>query len=345
MEPTISLCIPTYNRASLLNAALRQISGQWAEEFEDHIEIIVSDNSSTDDTLGVLQKFAAQFPRIFLRIHLSSENKGPDANIYQTVQMAHGVFVYILSDDDLLLPGALMKLLDLINDFPELDAFSLNIRSFRESPVEITPCWAPLPKDTIVQDCNKALVLLNPLFLSVFAFRRSLISANDYSRAIGTNLLQSYLFLDVMAHGNGILVTAEPYLAQRQENTSGWNFFRVMTTNLRDWLTRAEEIGFSPSASSTFLAHHLRSQIVSAIISFKLYGRTSKLGPGASTHPEANTYRDGMRRLWQVYGPEPFLLIVVFPLILVPGGLMRQVRNLYHLLRPRKAIPLAVHAK
>ena len=110
-------------------------------------------------------------------------------------------------------------------------------------------------------------------------------------------------------------------------------------------LTRAEEIGFSPSASSTFLAHHLRSQIVSAIISFKLYRRTSKLGPGASTHPEANTYRDGVRRLWQVYGPEPFLLIVVFPLILVPGGLMRQVRNLYHLLRPRKAIPLAVHAE
>ena len=334
MKPTISLCIPTYNRASLLDEALRQISGQWVPGFEDYVEIIVSDNASTDNTPDILQKFAHDFAQIPLRVSRSPENRGPDTNIYNTVQMAHGIFVYIISDDDILLPGAIRKLLCLIKEFPELDGFSLNIRSFRESPLEISPCWVPLLKDTIVEDCNKIILLLNPLFLSVFAFRRSLLAANDYSYTIGTNLLQSYLFLDVMAHGNGILVTAEPFLAQRQENTGGWNFFRVMTTNLRDWLTRAEEIGFSHSASSTFLARHLRTQIMTSIISFKLNGRASKLGP------EANTYWDGMRRLWQVYGPEPFLLLVIFPLILIPGVLMRHVRDIYRFLRPHKAIPL-----
>lgn len=329
MQPILSLCIPTYNRSLLLQEALLAIAAQWEDTFTSQIEINISDNASTDDTPQVLRQFAAAHPQITLHSVRSPENRGPDANIYQAVQMSQGTFVYILSDDDILLPGAVRKLLILIKTFPTLDGFSLNIRSFRHTPEECTPSWLSVTKDTVIQDRNEALHQLNLLFLSVFAFRRSLIAAKDYQKWIGTNLLQSYLFLDVLTHDQGILVTTRPYLAQRQENTSGWNFFRVMTINTRDWLTQAEEMGFSHAAVSAWLAQHLRKQIMSSVLHFKLNGCRSKLAP------ETRAYGEAMSWLRQIYGFDPFLWCVLFPLMLMPERMLQGLRTMSHLLRIR----------
>lgn len=45
-RPVVTVCIPTYNRRGLLSAALTSVLGQSLRD----IEVIVSDNASTDDT-------------------------------------------------------------------------------------------------------------------------------------------------------------------------------------------------------------------------------------------------------------------------------------------------------
>ena len=329
MKPTISLCIPTFNRAPLLREALERIGEQWAEDPQCSLELIVSDNASTDDTPQVLQEFAAKYTCFSLRVYRACTNQGPDANIYQAIKMAQGTFVYILSDDDILLPGALKKLFCLIHRHSTLDGFCLNIKSFIHSPEEPTPVWFVLEEDTIITNCNNALELLRPAFLSVIAFRRTLVADFDYSDKIGTNLLQSYLFLDVMAHNQGLYVTAQPFLAQRRDNTSGWNYYRVMATGLSDWLAQAEKMGFSRSVVSRILGDHLRGNVFSSTLSFKL------AGSGAGLAPSYANYFDGIQRLLKVYGPNPFLLLLVIPLMLTPGFLLRGLRSFYKMLTTR----------
>jgi len=52
-KPLVSIIIPTYNRANYLEKAIESVLKQTYE----NIEIIVSDNASTDNTMEVMQKY------------------------------------------------------------------------------------------------------------------------------------------------------------------------------------------------------------------------------------------------------------------------------------------------
>lgn len=63
-KPLLSICIPTYNRVDYLRNSLESIINQ--EEFKlGKVEIIISDNASTDNTKEVAQKYADTYKNIF----------------------------------------------------------------------------------------------------------------------------------------------------------------------------------------------------------------------------------------------------------------------------------------
>ena len=333
MKPILSLCIPTYNRSAFLRESLEAALSQIAEaSYLDQVEVVVSDNASTDTTAETLEHLRVSYPQIRLRVHRQTENRGPDINIYQTVQMAEGEFAYLVSDDDVLLPGAVVTLMELISEHPDLDAFALNIRSFISSPLEDGPLWFPISRDLIIWDREEALSQFHAvqiMFLSVFAFRRSLALTQDHADRAGTNLLQSYCFIDVLAQGRGLLMTAAPYLAQRKDNTGGWAFWKVMTTNLRDLLDYMERQGFTSAVVARLLALHLRD-VYTATRYFKL------TPPLEAFTPSASSYQDGIRRLLRLYGLNPYLIFVLIPWMIVPDALAKKARGVYKCLSVRR---------
>ena len=54
VQPTVTVCIPTYNRPEMLRASLQSVLWQ---SYRD-IEVIVSDNASVTDTFEVVESFA-----------------------------------------------------------------------------------------------------------------------------------------------------------------------------------------------------------------------------------------------------------------------------------------------
>jgi len=54
----LSVCISTVNRAAFLGATLENLVAQATEE----LEIVVSDNASTDETGKVVAEYALRFP-------------------------------------------------------------------------------------------------------------------------------------------------------------------------------------------------------------------------------------------------------------------------------------------
>lgn len=61
MTPLLSICIPTYNHAELLDRALARLTSLPAFASGD-VEVVLSDNASTDGTRAVGERYAAAFP-------------------------------------------------------------------------------------------------------------------------------------------------------------------------------------------------------------------------------------------------------------------------------------------
>lgn len=66
--PEVTIAIPTYNRASLLKEAIQSVLNQTYKDFE----LLICDNTSTDNTEGVVSTFSD--PRI--KYHKNKNNIG-----------------------------------------------------------------------------------------------------------------------------------------------------------------------------------------------------------------------------------------------------------------------------
>lgn len=100
-KPLISVIIPTFNRAEILQRCLAHLAAQSLSP--EHFEIIVVDDGSSDATPQVL---AAAAQRIAL-VHQRQGNLGPAAARNRALRLARGDWVLFLNDDALLEPDAL----------------------------------------------------------------------------------------------------------------------------------------------------------------------------------------------------------------------------------------------
>ena len=110
--PLVSVCIPTYNAASVVGEALA------SARLQDYapLEILVLDNCSSDDTGKVVGGISGADPRVRYVRH--DENMGMARNFTACVSMARGEFVQILCADDVLEPGCVSALAGAIQSHP-----------------------------------------------------------------------------------------------------------------------------------------------------------------------------------------------------------------------------------
>ncbi|MDO9382734.1 MAG: glycosyltransferase family 2 protein [Hyphomicrobiaceae bacterium] len=114
-DPVLSICIPTYNRADFLDYLLTDIAGS---QFPFAIELVISDNASTDLTRQVVEKHAANGLPISYYRH--DVNKGSVANYLSAHRRARGKFVMYAADDDLLIPGAVADAVGFLQNNPRV---------------------------------------------------------------------------------------------------------------------------------------------------------------------------------------------------------------------------------
>jgi len=97
----LSICIPTFNRADYLPTLLDSILAQ--EPFACELEIVISDNASSDGTQAVLEQYGPRFER-FVH-HRMERNMGADLNFLKVVELASGEFCWLMGSDDKIEPG------------------------------------------------------------------------------------------------------------------------------------------------------------------------------------------------------------------------------------------------
>jgi glycosyltransferase involved in cell wall biosynthesis len=112
-EIAFSICLPTYNRAPLLDGLFENLSSLVGPRFE----LVVVNDGSTDGTADRLAELSAAAP--FPVVQLSTPGHGLGAAINAALDHASGEFIVIMDDDDRLKPYALQRALDVWNSIPE----------------------------------------------------------------------------------------------------------------------------------------------------------------------------------------------------------------------------------
>lgn len=121
--PVLSVCVPTYDRCEVLADLLATVMPQL-HACEGQVELVISDNASTDGTPGLLESLRSE---VDVRVHRHTANLGMAANImFAAQQIARGKYVWVVGDDDLIPPGSLNRVLDLIATHPDVPFFFVN---------------------------------------------------------------------------------------------------------------------------------------------------------------------------------------------------------------------------
>jgi glycosyltransferase involved in cell wall biosynthesis len=140
--PRVSVVIPTFNRSDLLKQAIASVLGQSLTD----IEVLVSDNGSTDDTAAVVAAFDDDRLR-----HLPLEaNVGMIANLDRCLTLGSAPYVLILHDDDVMQARNVEAKLAVADAHPEV-AFVHSAFSFIDAGGQVTQQWMAwgLPIDPI----------------------------------------------------------------------------------------------------------------------------------------------------------------------------------------------------
>lgn len=109
MVPFFSVIIPTYNRATLLEVAIRSVVAQTFSDWE----LLVVDDGSTDNTAALVQSYAASDPRIKYIYQQNSERSAARNN---GIKQSQGKYICFLDSDDYFLESRLMLLFDRLGD-------------------------------------------------------------------------------------------------------------------------------------------------------------------------------------------------------------------------------------
>jgi len=104
MNPKVSICIPTYNRRDYLRETLDSV---FAQTYKDY-EVVVVDDGSTDGTDRMIKENGYNV-RYYWQL-----NKGVAAAENKLIELADGEFVSILGSDDLLMPDAIERLMEVM---------------------------------------------------------------------------------------------------------------------------------------------------------------------------------------------------------------------------------------
>lgn len=180
-QPLLSVCIPTYERAVALKRQLAWLAGEL-NGFEDLIEVVISDNASTDDTPTVMAEWAATWPSLSVTSRRNPVNLGWMRNFESCVRAARGRYCWLVGDDDTMYQGTLGVVVDQLRDDPDLALLYLNFISRHGETGELlgdrwfdpaVASWDPADGKAIFQHCIEYR-LGAAIFISAAIFRTDL---------------------------------------------------------------------------------------------------------------------------------------------------------------------------
>jgi abequosyltransferase len=327
VAPIISIAIPTYNRSRRLEDTLTRLSAH-PEIFADWVEVVISDNASTDNTPDVVAAFSERTGKP-VRFSRNASNVGIDGNIHSVSQLATGRYLLLMSDDDLLLPGALARLRQIVEMNPDLLFCFVNGGSFTGAydPKAALPTIVPRSQPLVTRDPNELLKTIgvwSTFMSSFFVERKAWQNVPLPESYIGSDIYLTHILfrLLVAERGRISMVTSEQLLAARGEYFGSFRIFHAFGYSLMSLLTHdAPKLGLDPKTMRQIKLGIIRRALPLMVLMIRRSGSKRR-----------TLNRRELQSLLRFTWWEPLAWVFLLPVALLPTtileGLIRIKRKL-----------------
>lgn len=127
----LSICIPTYNGSKYIKENLDILISQIQENQINDVEIVVSDNCSTDSIPEIMNEYTKKYPS-FIKYSRNEKNLGYDGNVMKCCEIAQGKFIHLLGDDDFYTLNGLQRLYSVLTNNKDLSVLVLSNSYLRQ---------------------------------------------------------------------------------------------------------------------------------------------------------------------------------------------------------------------
>ena len=274
-EIILTVAIPTYNRAKNLDFALKNLLAQK----DDRIEILISDNCSTDTTEEVVARYKKHNPEImYIK---NEENLGAALNYVECYTHARGKFIYLLADDDVLLSGAIVHILNFLEKNNDISLLYLNHVFFRDVFEGIEKCTKPyldiddniITKDkTLFMNLAKMRITFTP---SLIISKEKYLMVDNPEQYKETRFLQTCVALMCTKEDESKMgVLKFPCVAANlPSNNTAYNGIRIFGINAKNVLCGiGAKAGYKKSEMDKIYKNYVLAADVKAIANAKISG-------------------------------------------------------------------------
>lgn len=233
-QSILTIAIPTYNRSGYLDLCLRRVCEELHSlsiDLRGLIRIYVSDNASFDDTAQIAAKYQLLHPDK-IQVIQNRVNIGADRNITQCYDSASTPYVWILGDDDVILPGTLCKVLEVLIS-QDVDMLYLNHYWFKNSYEEPSHKQQKLRVSIFFEPlgfARRTHVMLT--FISGLIVRTGM-GKELRGSLVTSNLVQFSWILPLLRDGSYFVIIENDSLAAKGGNSGGYELVNVFGNNLK----------------------------------------------------------------------------------------------------------------
>jgi len=308
----LTIAIPIYNGVDTIRETLNSILSQ-TPTLQEKVYVVISDNNSTDGTGEILQEFNRNYQNVMY--FKNPENIGYDRNYDLMIQRSPSEYVWTICDDDVIRPGAIQKVLDILRNVPDLSTIFVNCSIYDG---EVKKCKT----ERILDIYDDSIYPTADLFYKETGLASINVSSNIVSRRLWMGVEKEDAFTSYWSHYEIIsrvkmrypqyrsYCIAEPLVIIRQGETVRWrygdNLGHALLEKglcLMEVASRMESQGYSGDC-----VKQLRDTISINIVTTILFARISRYKADLPL----------MKRMYRTVKNPLLVLVVYFPLMLIP---------------------------
>jgi len=228
-EILLSICIPTYNRPREFERLLCGILPQLTSE----TEVVIRDDSPNDETEILVKKYLV--PSGAQYRYFKGEKMGIDAANLFVFEKAAGEYVWWFADDDEMAPGAIARVMELINKYPDTTFIWANFfdTATKKPAVPFKEDKFFRDRNEVLDDLGTNLFLLSSLIVKKEAALPSLGVAKKHIRGFSLAALIPVYY--ALSRGSRFYFLKGPYVINHPNTT-----LDAVIANISDPIRRRE---------------------------------------------------------------------------------------------------------
>lgn len=186
MEELVSVCVVTYNSENTIIETLDSVKNQSYQ----NIELIISDDNSSDMTVNVCEKWLDLNKNRFVasQIVTTSNNTGPSGNYNRAINVCNGDWIKPLDGDDVLFPNCISEFISYVNNHPDSKWVTCKAKYYIEK-IDDNHFDLETTTKKYTESYKNQFKLPNDLLLEKMAYHHNIVSvAIIYNKEIIQNL-------------------------------------------------------------------------------------------------------------------------------------------------------------